>query len=241
VEIAMQATTTPQPVVVEVTPPAPQAPAAPGMPGGPTIVGVEPRYVSLSKAQIQALRDRRAEISNQLENVSSRRKGLADQLHGKTGQDLAGLEQRIRILDDRIVQMETDLAVTGRQLTQGMTTATTSSPPPFLGIGADNAAMLGGMFTMFVMAPFAFAITRRVWKRTTAQSVRHESTVSEERIQQLEQSVDAIALEIERVSEGQRYVARIITEAKALTAGQWQEPVRVAEREKVLVPRESGR
>src|SRR5688572_26002302 len=115
----MQATT------VEAVPqavPAPaQAPAPPGMPGGPTIVGVAPRAVPLTRAEVQAIRERRGEISNQLENVSARRKSLADQLPGKTGQDLAGLEQRIRVLDERILVMENDLAVTGRQLTQGVT------------------------------------------------------------------------------------------------------------------------
>jgi archaellum component FlaC len=208
------------------------------------MVGVAPRPVPLTKAEVAAIRERRSEISNQLENVSARRKNLADQLPGKTGQDLAGLEQRIRVLDERILVMENDLAVTGRQLTQGTTFATTTSAPqpPFFGLGADNAAMLSGMFTIFVLAPLAFAAARRMWKRTTFNSVRRESAESDMRLQQLEQSVDAIAIEIERVSEGQRYVARIINEAKALGAvQQWAEPVRVPEREPVLVRRETER
>ena len=228
-------------------PPPPQAPAAPAAPatvltpGGAVLVGVQPRAVPLTRAQIQALRERRSEISNQLENVSARRKTLADQLPGKTGQDLAGLEQRIKVLDERILQMETDLAITGRELQQGIAGASTTVPTRPPRMSEENITILGSTFTLFVLAPIAFAAARRIWKRTTRDAMRRESTMSEERLQQLEQSVDAIALEIERVSEGQRYVARIINEAKALTAGQWAEPVRVPDRDKVLVPRESER
>jgi len=60
-------------------------------------------------------------------------------------------------------------------------------------------------------------------------------------MERLEQAVDAIAIEIERVSEGQRYVTRLLTEgsAPALPVGQRAaEPVRSSDREPVRASRE---
>jgi len=62
-------------------------------------------------------------------------------------------------------------------------------------------------------------------------------------MERLEQAVDAIAIEIERVSEGQRYVTRLLTEgaASALPVGQRAaDPVRLPEREALRASRESA-
>ena len=63
------------------------------------------------------------------------------------------------------------------------------------------------------------------------------------RMERLEQAVDAIAIEVERVSEGQRYMTRLLTEgsAPALSVGQRAaEPVRIAEREALRTSRETA-
>jgi hypothetical protein len=62
-------------------------------------------------------------------------------------------------------------------------------------------------------------------------------------MERLEQAVDAIAIEIERVSEGQRYVTRLLTEgaASALPVGQKAgEPARLPEREALQASRGSA-
>jgi hypothetical protein len=62
-------------------------------------------------------------------------------------------------------------------------------------------------------------------------------------MERLEQAVDAIAIEIERVSEGQRFVTRLLTEgsAPALSVGQKAaEPVRLPEREALRASRETA-
>jgi len=66
---------------------------------------------------------------------------------------------------------------------------------------------------------------------------------SAQRMERLEQAVDAIAIEIERVSEGQRYVTRLLTEgaAPALPVGQKAaDPVRISDREALRASRESA-
>jgi hypothetical protein len=60
--------------------------------------------------------------------------------------------------------------------------------------------------------PISIAIARRIWRgvRPIA-AARTEDTIGP-RFDRLEQAVDAIAIEVERVSEGQRFVTKVLTE-----------------------------
>lgn len=62
--------------------------------------------IPMTRPEVDAIRARRSELSNQLTSASGRRKDLAEQLPSATGADRAGLEQRIAVLDERIVQLE---------------------------------------------------------------------------------------------------------------------------------------
>jgi len=70
----------------------------------------------------------------------------------------------------------------------------------------------------------AFGAARAMWKRSSrpgpAPAVFTETA---QRLERLEASVDAIAIEIERISEGQRFVTKLLSEgqpAPMLSAGQ---------------------
>lgn len=60
-----------------------------------------------------------------------------------------------------------------------------------------------------------------------------------ERLARMEQAIDSIAIEIERVSEGQRFVARLMSERQpaALGTGQPVQPTSMPVAGKVAVPR----
>jgi hypothetical protein len=73
---------------------------------------------------------------------------------------------------------------------------------------------------MFVVAlPLTIAYARRIWRR----SVGTISALPQEiydRFNRLDQAVDAIAIEVERVGEGQRYLTRVhADQQRALGAG----------------------
>ena len=128
-------------------PPAPAAPAAPAAPSaGPTrvvVVGAS-SSVPMTQADVAALRARREELSNQLQSVASRRKSVADRLRTADGADRVGLEQRLRVLDQRIVQLESDIAETGQQLTSAPAglVASTAVPSDFPG-GLSSGQVTG--------------------------------------------------------------------------------------------------
>ena len=204
-------------------PPTPQAPTtaitvapvlAPA--GAPVAAPVgTPRTV----ADVVGLRAQRKELSNQLENVAARRARLARSLTGKDGVDRAGIEQRINVLDKRMLQLEADLGETGHQLAiaPGALVAGAEAQQ-FNNVDPGIVAGLGAVFTIFVLAPIAFSAARMMWKRTNRPVQPTMSDDASKRLERLEQGMDAIAIEIERVSEGQRFVTRLLSEGHAAAA-----------------------
>jgi hypothetical protein len=175
----------------------------------------------MTRAEVAAIRARRAELSRQLNSASDRRGELAVQLRQAVGPDRAGLEQRIGVLDQRMVQLESDIAETGRQLTgapAGFLTSTQNEG--VLGGFSSGEVLAGGIvFTIFVLAPLAVGASRMMWKYAAAGPVRHAiPPETAGRLERIEQAVEAIAIEVERVSEGQRFVTRLMSEAKAVPA-----------------------
>jgi len=173
--------------------------------------------IPMTRPEVAAIRARRSELSSQLISASGRRKNLAEQLQSATGSDRAGLEQRIAVLDERIVQLETDIAQTGRLLTGAPAGVLASSRDPEVlgGFGSGEILAFGIVVTIFVFAPLAVGAARMMWKRAAAGPVRHViPPETSGRLERIEQAVEAIAVEVERVSEGQRFVTKLMSEAK---------------------------
>ena len=213
----MQATAAPaapatQAVAVAQTPQtAPTPTVTVSVPGVGVLTGVP-----TTAAEVQALRAKRSELSNQLESAASRRARLSRSLDDKEGVDRAGIEARIGVLDKRIMQLEADIAETGRQLTMAPTAlvASTGSARDF-GRGFDSS-VAPVLFVIFVLAPIALSAARLMWKRARVPARAAGSAGSPDdsrRLERLEQGMDAIAIEVERISEGQRFVTRLLSEA----------------------------
>lgn len=208
--VLMQAQTVEQPSV----PPQPVIRIEQG-PGGPA----QTLAIPMTRADIAAIRARRGELSNQLISASNRREELAGQLRQASGADRAGLEQRIGVLDQRIVQLESDIAETGRLLTGAPAGLASTSEAMFGGFKSGEVLAGGIVFTIFVLAPLAVGASRMMWKRAAAGPVR--SVIPPEtagRLERIEQAVEAIAIEVERVSEGQRFVTKLMSDVKPVPA-----------------------
>ena len=176
---------------------------------------------------IDALKARRDELSNQLQSVDSRRSKLISQLKQTSDPTaIRGLESRLSLLDARQLQLESDIQQTGQQLTSPAAglLATTATQPAFAGLGQRDVMTLSVLSILFIFFPLAFGAARAMWKRSSrpgpAPAVFTETA---QRLERLEASVDAIAIEIERISEGQRFVTKLLSEgqpAPMLSAGQ---------------------
>ena len=193
----------------------PQAPAPPPSPAAPVVAG------PLTRQDIAAIRARREELSNQLQSAASRRNRLAEELRTADMAARPGLEQRIAVLDERIVQLVRDIAETGQQLTSAPAGLVATTAPPaggFPGLSSGQLTAVSIVFTVLVLFPIAIAFARLLWKRATAPVRPTLPAEASQRLERLEQAVDTVALEMERVSEGQRFMTRLLTEPNALAA-----------------------
>lgn len=80
----------------------------------------------------------------------------------------------------------------------------------------DTIIALAGMITGICMVlglPLVIVQARKLWMRdTTARTERSPDT--DLRLERIEHAIDAMAVEVERISEGQRFVTRLLSERK---------------------------
>jgi hypothetical protein len=125
-----------------------------------------------------------------------------------------GLQDRLALLDARQLQLETDLAQTGQLLSSvtAGTLASTASPPVFGGLSSNQVMGLSVLSIIFVLFPLAIGVGRSIFKRSNKPGVPPQVlTETAQRLEHLESAVDAIAIEIERISEGQRFVTKLLS------------------------------
>ncbi len=211
-----------QRVTTTITPPA--------TPGGPVTITQTPARdgVPTSNAEYRALLDKRGELSNQLQSAASRRADLAEQLKTADPDARAGIQARMKVLDDRIVKLEQEIDRTGELVanTPAMVMRSTSTSVP---AGLDRVAReivpITAILSVFVLGPLAIAFARLLWRRASAPERSELADPGTRRqLEQMQQSIDAIAIEVERISESQRFVTKMMSD-RSLGAGA-SEPVR---------------
>jgi hypothetical protein len=222
-------------------PPTPPAPLPPP-PELPPFIDFTGR--SLTSGEISRIREARELLNEHLGNIEGRRREIIGELRQASGAERVGLELRLQELDTRIARIERDLERTSRMLTNGMIPTEAGSlvapQDPFSGLPPGNVTAIASVFTIFVLAPIAFAIARLIWRRATSTKPSATGWDSSQRMDRLEHAVDAIAVEVERISEGQRFVTRLLTESPnfgALNSGN-RAGEAAPQREAAKVPRD---
>ncbi len=135
----------------------------------------------------------------------------------------------MQVLDGRLAQLENDIAANGRQLAAAppaMLRQSTSDAPasnngrPF---SSGQLTAISLVFTLAVLMPIAVSLARSIFRRSTVAKPSPQILESSARIERMEQAIDAIAVEIERISEGQRFVTQTLakrTEVPVLREGE---------------------
>lgn len=224
-------------------------PSQPTAPGTPSPYGYTRTQVSGPEAVLAAARAQREELGNQLERLEEKRRDLSESVRrGPEGGNREGLEKRIADIDQRISEVDkqiaaADLAVAKAAAIPGAVVERPEPPPqPDPDGPVEAVAIVSTVFTMFVLFPLTIAYARRLWRRG-ALAVAELPKVLAERLTRLDQAVDAIAIEVERISEGQRFLTKVMTDSnagRALGAGPAQ-PIEVNAREGMVVPRSPSR
>ena len=200
------------------------APAAPiiSITPGQGVTIIPPPGGASPSAVYQGLRNQRQELSNQLENLEDKRRDLSNRLQEEpaiSAAEKAGVEGRLTEVYARIATVEKAIAQSDAQIAQaaGIPGAIPIERPRVREGPPEEVFVLGGMFIVIVLLPLSIALARRIWRRgvATVTSLPAELT---DRLTRLEQGVDAVAVEVERIGEGQRYMARMMGEDGGMRA-----------------------
>lgn len=198
-----------------------------------------PRIARQETVRLSQLEARRDEIREQLESVTQWRGRLVQERHNASAtnnqtvvRELDGriaelgersnrLEREMLSLDDQIAglvgregggaQTVMDAAIQAAIAGRGAATQTISLPPRIIQTGVSDEAVFGimaGEALVFVL--LGIVIVRRAFRRGKAEALA--SGAGGQGVAQLQQSVDAIALEVERISENQRFVTKLLNE-----------------------------
>jgi len=192
---------------------------------------VESQAVPTNRAELDALLLKRNELQNQLESLTRRRQSLATQRQRVSASSGGELDARMALIDQRSAQIEQEIfqadeavaTAMGRGIAldasaRSQITSSTSQPltesamRSLIRNQVSDAVMESMLMTGLVVFGAAVVwkgIRRLFRKKKPAPAAIPDPTA---RLEQLQQSMDVIAIEVERISEGQRFMARTLND-----------------------------
>lgn len=197
---------------------------------------------ALTTQDVQGMRNKLELLRDELQDAASRRQNISGQLRSADSRARPGLEERLGVLDARIIALEKDISATGLELRNAPPGLFTSTQDPseeaafrIANQVTNDLVPIVAILSIFVFLPFTIAISRFIWRRSVpAQRAVQTDHETKQRLEQLQQSMDTIAIEVERISEGQRFVTKIMSD-RGIGAGA-AEPIRAAQKAGTKVP-----
>ena len=191
----------------------PQAPPTPRV----TIVGAGESPIAVYRAQVA----QRKELGVQLDRLQDTRRDLSGRLQDPmvSGADRTGLEARIAAVDARVAAVDKQIATADAEVARaaGVPGAVVEEPRVERQGAPEEAFVLGGIFMVIAILPISVAFARRIWRRSAAAVSALPQEVME-RLTRLDHAVDSIAVEVERIGEGQRFMTRVFAEKGTVPA-----------------------
>jgi hypothetical protein len=173
-----------------------------------------------SPDEMEALLAQRRKISDQLTSVTERRNSITQQLKTVPDEARSGLQARLEVLDARAVQLESDLGAVGRSIAAASPDLISMAYQPLEEGGKSGgedfaAGMAAAGVPIFLVMAGVYFFSRRRWRKQTRRNAPALPSVDSDRLQRLEHGMEAMAIEIERISEGQRFVTKLLSDAHA--------------------------
>ena len=216
-----------------------QAPPRPNQPQAtPAVVAPQAPPPATTTVTIPALEARELTLKTNVDALTAQRVVLAQEMRtGSTGLRMSAEAQLLQ-LDLDLASNKAELSIVQTELASRMAQRTLPQPrievPPPLPRGIldriDPDALTAAFIVtvLAVLMPLSIGISRRLWRRAQAPAGPPYEDKIAPRLDRLEQAVDAIAIEMERVSEGQRFVARVLSERPAPAPPNAAEPLEAA-------------
>ncbi|HXL86159.1 MAG TPA: hypothetical protein VN927_03075 [Gemmatimonadaceae bacterium] len=191
----------------------------PGPGTAPAIAGA--RTAPSASAIYEGFKAQRNELNGQLEGLQNTRQGINNELEDmpSSAPQRPGLEARLKDVDTRISAVDQMLAGNAAQIAQAAAVPGAVVEPPRTIIQGppEDAYVLGGLFMVIVLLPLSIALARRIWRRSAATVTSFPRELAD-RLSRMEQAVEATAVEVERIGEGQRFLTRLFTEGEGARA-----------------------
>ena len=170
--------------------------------------------------EIVTLRARELDLRDQLTKLKAQHQVLEAQSKSSEGYLRIPAQMQLAQVNADIASTQAELmSVQGRISLQPATPGVVAAPPPpatrpFLDrIDNDAITAMFVMTTFAILVPLSIAISRRLWRRGPKDSVTGAAINGmNSRLERLEHAIDAIAIEMERVSENQRFVTKVLVE-----------------------------
>ena len=169
------------------------------------------------QATIHALQAKLIDAQTALNVMTNRRAVIVERTHSGN----SGLRNDAR---QQLYNLDLDIAgqravVTGLQSQVQAAGGTLVPPAPpqsdwMAKVDPDAITAVFVLTALAVLVPLSIGLTRRLWRRRPASPTQTEDRIAP-RLDRLEQAVDAIAIEVERISESQRFVAKVLAERPA--------------------------
>ena len=165
-----------------------------------------------AREMYEAAQLQRRILRDQLNGAEAEREEIAQQLRQPdvAGVDKSGLEQRLRVLDTRVLDLQNQLSdAQTREAQAAAVPGATQELPGEVANERFEMFMVGGtILTLFLGFPIVIAYARRLWKKAAV-------TVSmtpelDRRLDAIDRTLEATALEVERIGEGQRFVTQML-------------------------------
>ena len=202
--------------------PAPPPPLPP--PTGPVKIFIDGKPVTNPEAVYKGLTHQRDELGNQMDRLKDERRDIANRLRSEeplSAADKGGLEKRLTTIDGRIETLDAQIAGVDAQVASAAAVpgAIVERPPEPRHGPPEEVFVLGGMFIVVAILPLSIAFARRIWRRSAAAvaALPHDIV---ERFTQIDQAVESIAVEVERIGEGQRFITRVLSEQSRPALGE---------------------
>ena len=207
----------------QATTPLPPATPIAGGQNAPVAGGPATESLDLSQFNVRQLRQMLQELRSQRSDYASRRSNLGDSYESATGANKEAMGERLKTVDQIIIRYENEMARVGGAIVARGGGSTVEPPPgtaiPSNYMSEDDAAGMAFGFS-FATLVLTFFFVRRYFRRKYAgapalgRQQQPNLLASNERLERIEQAVDSIAIEVERVSENQRFMTRLMTETQ---------------------------
>jgi hypothetical protein len=174
----------------------------------------EPSAVQLRelRARADGLKLRASDLEVRKNQLGQQRAALGENVSpAAVDKQLADVEHQLSATYIHLESKNQEIReiASARELTRVGITVQPPPPPGFDSALARERERMIGAGAFVLLLPLVLAFARRIWRRGGAPAVDLENSP---RLQRMEQAIESIALEVERIGEAQRFTTKLLAD-----------------------------